>query len=544
LLHLAGEDRQVLVWRDGSGAKVWDRAGGERSVPTPTSGLVELLGWGGGTGDLLLAHFLLAEPEAGFDRPPAAAIEAPVPCGDRTCDVLLLSRLGGALESRILVDREDGLVRAVSTRALATGDVLARAMADAGLRPRQTATGGGTVLLELELEEVSLEAPPAPPVFAPPATAQTERGRETHAAPGSPEPAPRADGAPPSDRTTDHSARADRSTRTDRAAGTEQTFTDTILVREMAVIARVLDGRNRPVRDLVPADFEARIGRRAVTVTAVDWVSSAEPLGWDIPPEVRAEHGIVVDAPGKLVVFFVQADLEPVRAKGHLRMLAEMRELVETFHRDDRIAVVSYDSHLELRQDFTRERERIPDVLFDAMRLGKAAPPRPGSYPSLGRHLDARELRRTASPERALEVTAEALRHFPGEKVVVYVGWGLGRYGAGGVRMTPDYDPARRALARANATVFVLDVTEADYHSLEVGLQQVAADTGGTYERGFHGPHLARERLAATISGYYRLTVEVPTDLDDAKRLRIELRKGGRGLVVMAPMSAGGRGRR
>jgi hypothetical protein len=34
--------------------------------------------------------------------------------------------------------------------------------------------------------------------------------------------------------------------------------------------------------------------------------------------------------------------------------------------------------------------------------------------------------------------------------------------------MTADYEPARRAPQKARCSVFALDVTDADYHSLEV----------------------------------------------------------------------------
>jgi len=533
LLHLVGAGREILVWRDGDEAKVWDDETGERSVPTPTTGLAELLGWGEGVSELLMVHYLLAEPEAGLALPAEVAREEPVPCGIHTCEVLVSSRLGGALETRLLVDSDDGLVHSVTTRSISTGDVLARAMSDAGLaadRGRGAGGEGATVLLELTLSEISLEPPAAPPLFAPPVFSAQERAAALQRFADTPTESI-ADAV-----STDVTAAAVPDSTP--PARSDRTFADTIVVREITVTARVLDATNRPIHDLTPQDFRARVGRQEVAVRSVDWVSSEEPLGWDIPPEVRAKYDIVVEPPGKLVVFFVQADLEPLRAKGQMKMLPETRKLMASFHRDDQIAVVSHHSHLKLRQDFTRDHERIPEVVSRSIRFSKAVPPRPGPYPSLGRYMDARELERVASPERALEVTAEALGHFPGEKVVIYLGWGLGRYGAGGVSMTPDYEPARQALTKANATVFVVDISEADYHSLEVGLQQVAADTGGTYDRAFHGQQLARERLAAAISGYYVLTIEVPSELEDVRRLHVELARG-KGRVVMAPTALG-----
>jgi len=106
---------------------------------------------------------------------------------------------------------------------------------------------------------------------------------------------------------------------------------------------------------------------------------------------------------------------------------------------------------------------------------------------------------------------------------MIYLGWGLGRFGAGGVRMTPDYAPAVRALEAARTTVFVLDVTDAGFHSLEVGLEKVAKQTGGTYDKTNQFTQQATRRLARTISGYYVLTLD--GGRMEHARVRVELRE-------------------
>jgi hypothetical protein len=101
--------------------------------------------------------------------------------------------------------------------------------------------------------------------------------------------------------------------------------------------------------------------------------------------------------------------------------------------------------------------------------------------------------------------------------------------------MTPSYAPAVRALSRAKVSVFVLDVTSADSHSLEVGLQSVAAATGGTYASTFRLPALATARLARAISGWYVLTFD--RDVLEGIRpgeAKIRLR-GRRGEVLARP---------
>ncbi|MEP7009215.1 MAG: hypothetical protein ABJC13_02730 [Acidobacteriota bacterium] len=292
----------------------------------------------------------------------------------------------------------------------------------------------------------------------------------------------------------------------------QEHFDDAITVALDTIVVRVVDGDGRPILGLVPDDFRITVHGREIPVTGVDWVSSESEASL---PEVEvteferwkpAEQA--VRPPGKLVVFFVQADLNPTRISGQLRLRPYTRELVASFAPSDRVAVVSFDSHLKLWLDFTTDRQAVLDAV-DRARVYTPEVDVPRSpHPSLAAQFDFAEALRVASPERALEMTAKALSPLPGEKTMIYLGWGLGRFGFGGsVRMTPDFRPAVAALAAAKTSVFVLDVTSADSHSLEVGLEGVAAATGGTYSSTFRLPGLATHRLARSISGWYVLTV-------------------------------------
>jgi hypothetical protein len=102
--------------------------------------------------------------------------------------------------------------------------------------------------------------------------------------------------------------------------------------------------------------------------------------------------------------------------------------------------------------------------------------------------------------------------------------------------MIPDYKPAVRALSAAHASVFVLDVTSADYHSLEVGLEGVAEATGGLYFKTFRLPGLATKTLARTISGYYVLTLDQGSLADVEGRVRVDLREKS-GTVLARPVA-------
>ncbi|HEX4499153.1 MAG TPA: hypothetical protein VIE43_25980 [Thermoanaerobaculia bacterium] len=315
-------------------------------------------------------------------------------------------------------------------------------------------------------------------------------------------------------------------------------FEGSVDVSLSTIVVRVVDTWGQPVPDLRPEDFRVRLGKTEVPVAAVDWTSGDDPAP---PPAAEGSVTIAGEAAaaapvrrsGRLVLFFVQADLTPTRISGQLRLRPHTRELLETLHPEDRIAVVSYDSHLKLRQDFTRDRAVAYAALDEGMLWGQEREIAPDGPDSLAGHFDFAAAREAASPERALEVTARALAALPGEKTLIYLGWGLGRFGGDGVKMTPAYAPAVRALGAARATVFVLDVTSADSHSLEVGLQAVADATGGVYLSTFRLPGLATRTLAKAISGYYVLTLDrAQLPASGAGRLRIELRDGRRGTVL------------
>ncbi len=317
----------------------------------------------------------------------------------------------------------------------------------------------------------------------------------------------------------------------------EEIFEGKIDVSLTTMVIRVVDSWGKPILGLQPGDLRVRVGKREVPVTALDWVSADDPQivvpRMEVPPSELVVQPLPL--PGRLLVIFVQADLHPTRISGQLRLRRYTRELLDTFDADDRVAVVSFDSHLKLWQDFARDRDATHESIDQAMLYSPAPQVSPREGVSLARYFDFAEAREAASPERALELTARALEPLPGEKTVIFLGWGLGRYGSTGVRMTPDFKPAVRALRAAHASVFVLDVTSADYHSLEVGLEGVAEATGGLYFKTFRLPELATDILARAISGYYVLTLDRSL-LEEDGRVRIELREKN-GTVLARPVA-------
>jgi hypothetical protein len=85
-------------------------------------------------------------------------------------------------------------------------------------------------------------------------------------------------------------------------------------------------------------------------------------------------------------------------------------------------------------------------------------------------------------------------------------------------------------MAAARINVFTLDVSDADWHTLEVTLQATSELTGGTYQKTNIFAKGAIARLTKSLGGHYVLVCVVP-DEGDLTLLDVTLRKR-RGEVV------------
>jgi hypothetical protein len=178
---------------------------------------------------------------------------------------------------------------------------------------------------------------------------------------------------------------------------------------------------------------------------------------------------------------------------------------------DDRVAILSFDTHLKLWCDFTNNPRTLDRVLtHDVIFQERARYVEPAPGPSIAYNLSLAASRRAASPETALRLIGEALGEVEGSKTLVFLGYGLGQLSGPTVAFHGDYDDALRALLEADVTVFSLDITDADRHTLEVGLQEVAAETGGFYARTHVFAGQAMARLEQALEGYYVLEVAHP----------------------------------
>jgi len=284
--------------------------------------------------------------------------------------------------------------------------------------------------------------------------------------------------------------------------------------------ARVTDSAGRPLPGLTPADFRLEVDGKSAALESAVWVAES-------PSVARVPSGTASPAtalsPGRLVVLLFQKDFEGSRLRGLLRAIGQAKGLLAPLSPRDRVAVLSYDSHLRLHLDFTADLGAVRRILDESVLLRWPAPLPPSDPPSLAATLDRQEALDAASPEQALLALGRALLPIPGAKTVLLFGYGLGRLEGGTVQLDAHYGAARAALDRARTAVFCLDVTEATWHSLEVGLQQVAEDTGGQYFKVHENAGAALSRVAAALAGHYVLAFERPEGPRGEHRVRLAL---------------------
>jgi VWFA-related protein len=318
-----------------------------------------------------------------------------------------------------------------------------------------------------------------------------------------------------------------------QTAGRPGSYREEARVERVIVDAYVTDRFGDPIPDLTASDFHLRVDGKVVPIESADWVPADTP---EIPAaEAQAAAPvagpITLAPPGRLIIFFFQTGFIPSRLSGLVRMSLQARRFLDTLLPTDRVAVISYDSHLKLRQDFTADRQKIEDALYDSIRTGDQAPIEEDAFPSIAQHFDYDAAKDAATPERGLFVLARALAPIPGGKTMLFFGWGLGTVGGvTGPNLTErrDFGNALRALAAARTNIFTLDITDADYHTLEAHLQTMSELTGGTYQKTHLFPGLAMDRVRRAISGRYVLVFVKPQSSRGQHAIEVKLagRKG------------------
>jgi len=320
-------------------------------------------------------------------------------------------------------------------------------------------------------------------------------------------------------------------------------FGERIDVVRILLDIRVTDASGNAIADLTPADFNVTIGGKRAEVESVEWIDdvAVEDRHPCLSCEETGQAGEAGQAGlpvlhGRLFVLFVQTDFarNSFRVAGQMSFIHYAEQMIDAFAPNDRVAVMQFDSHLKLRLDFTDDKEQVRAALRDTLLINVPPAPPVVPEPSLASRLDRDAMLHANDSETGLLIVGNALRSIRGPKTILLLGWGLGRLSNGIVRMTRTYDIAREALDAARTAIFAIDVPQADYHDLEVGLQQAAADTGGLYVKTFRFPQIAVERLQRTLAGHYEIELRRPIDLE-AGTHKLNVRVKRRGAVVLAP---------
>jgi VWFA-related protein len=309
-------------------------------------------------------------------------------------------------------------------------------------------------------------------------------------------------------------------------------FTERVEVSSIVVDARVIDEFGAPVLGLSPVDFFVAIGGKPVKVQSAVWTGNAStPSGVQSAQGRLASRSTIAAEPGQLVVLLFQKSLINARVRGFIRMVEQSRSLVRELPASARVAVLLFDTSLHVWQDFTAEREPIDRILEHALLHEHPPASVPVGTPSLVQGLA--NPRRLGTIEGAFAAIAEALRPLPGSKAIAFIGYGMGatpfgaRQDIGIVHpamgaaapdlasngtMNNEYRSAWRALTAARVSVFSLDISNADTHTLAAGMQIIAADTGGFYASSLDFPERPMRLVGGALNGHYVLFVETPSE--------------------------------
>lgn len=300
-------------------------------------------------------------------------------------------------------------------------------------------------------------------------------------------------------------------------------------VERVVVDAYVTDRFGDPIPDLAVEDFRLRVDGKIVSLESAEWIPADRPEAEPLPQAATESEsaGAPEIPPGRLLIFFFQTDLfERSRIVGSMRLARQARRWIEQMLPTDRMAILSFDSHLKLRQDFTADRNKLLAALREAILAGPSRKPDPDARPSLARHFDFRAARRAITPEKALAIISRAAEPIVGAKSLIFFGWGLQTIGGAAgpnVKDTADYREALPALLAARISIFTLDVTDADFHSLEGTLENISDITGGSYQKTHLFASLALDRVRRAIAGRYVLVFRKPDGPRGVHRIDVAL---------------------
>jgi VWFA-related protein len=285
----------------------------------------------------------------------------------------------------------------------------------------------------------------------------------------------------------------------------------TIDVERVIVDARVTNEAGEPILGLQRADFRVLLDGKPAQIESVDWVAESHDAE-TFEDAAHVPNGIAPEpaSRGRLFVIFVQTDFGRAapRVYGQMGIDAALQKWLDFLEPDDQTAVLSFDSHLKFRLDFSGDRAAVERAVKESIFIGEPPPPAPSKTHPLSPLLDVRAMHDAATPEAALRIIGDALASVPGAKSMIFLCWGLGHVRERIHTNDYGYEFAVIALQRARVTVFSIDMVAG--HDLAVGLQNIASDTGGFYATSASFPAIAIRRLHHTLAGHYEIEIRKP----------------------------------
>jgi VWFA-related protein len=321
-------------------------------------------------------------------------------------------------------------------------------------------------------------------------------------------------------------------------------------VTRVVIDARVIDDYGAAILGLAAPDFSVTIGGKPARVQMALWSGDTAPRG-PSGALLSARNMPGESEPGQLVVLLFQKSLTNERAWGLVRTIEYSRDLVRSLPASARVAVLQYENSLRVYSDFTDDRAAIDRLLTRGLLHQPPPSAVPRGSPSLLDALAPSVGREIFTMEQAFAAIAGALNPMPGSKAIAYIGYGMGnpafglrqdtgithaKFGAlpddlaDKTDMNSEYARARRMLIEARVSVFSLDITKADTHTMAGGMQIIARDTGGFYAHSLDFPEKPMRFVSGALNGHYVLFVEPPADATD-RTIEVSVTAGRRAQV-------------
>ncbi|MEM8962885.1 MAG: VWA domain-containing protein [Acidobacteriota bacterium] len=296
-------------------------------------------------------------------------------------------------------------------------------------------------------------------------------------------------------------------------------FGEEVEVTEVLLDVLVTDRGGRVILDLGVADFVVEENGETVDLTGVSFYSNRRLIDHDAETSQPADRYFIL-------FFHDQARNGGTLGSALLRRQLEAgrgaRDWVQSgMTGGDWVAVVSWDTSLQVHSDFTQNRAQLSMAIDHAIEgrtetnqwpSRREAPA--ADTPSLLAELPPGKALsdETETMYDALSQVAEATGKLSGRKSLMLFTAGFGEVTpiAVGTRGDPRFYPeTKEALNDYNVAVYPLDLVPANLENLQSSfLTQLANDTGGRYWDNVVNYQSPLERIADENSGYYLLSYQ------------------------------------